>query len=171
MFCLVVALLPSRGGVFAGKFVPNKGVCLEASNVANSLLIKPFEPYFAAKLPVHGQDMDLFGLHDAQDILKEFDAMLCVGVSAFGGLWQNSPSDGNGNPVDHDANSENVDMPLAILPIGSVHGEDPPLLGAWNLVENKASDGCEVKDGAKKKSLEATVATLVGGPGEVFGGQ
>ncbi len=166
------SLLPlARGTVFASYLAPDDGIRLDAGNVANPLLIKPFEPFLATKFPVHGQNRDLFWLHDTQDFREELDAMVRMRVSAFGGLWQHPPSEGNSNPVDDDANGEDVDMSFAMFPIGAVHGKNPTFFGTRNPGKDEATDGGEAEGATKEKALEATVATLVGGSSEVLGGE
>ena len=97
--------------------------------------------------------------------------MACVGVAAFGGRGKNSPGDGDGDLFNYYADSKNVDVPFAILPVRAVHGEDPAAIRSREFGENETTDGGGAKRALEKESLEAAVTAFVGATREVFGGE
>lgn len=63
----LVRLLALAGrGMFMGQFGPDDGIGFDSHDVTNLLVIKIFEPFSSAKFAVHGQNEDLFGLHQAK---------------------------------------------------------------------------------------------------------
>ena len=56
----------TRRGMFMGKFDPDDGIGFDSNDVTNLFVIKIFEPFSSAKFPVHGQNEDLFGLHQVK---------------------------------------------------------------------------------------------------------
>lgn len=157
--------------VFAGQFAPDDDVGLDAGNVVDSPVIKPSKPVLAPEFAIHREDTDIFGIHDSEDFLKELDSLFGVGVATFGGLGKDSPGNGNGNLIHYDTDSKNIDVPLAMLPIGAVHRKNPTALGARDFRKDNATDRAEIEGAIEEESLEATVATFIGSSGEIGSGE
>lgn len=166
------AFAPLAGGtVFGSELAPDNRIGLDADHVSNALLLKPGEPFATSELTIHGEDVNVFGLHQAEHAGQDFDPVGGVGVAAFGRLREDLPGDGNGDLSRYCSYRENIDVTLAVFPVGAVHGEHPAALRARDFAQNGAADSFDVEVGLQKESLETTIATLVGGTGVISGGK
>jgi len=72
--------------MFVSRLSVDQDVLLDANDIAYALLIKPLQPFFAAKFPVHGQSMNVFDRHNFEQISGDLDPLLGVGISPLCGL-------------------------------------------------------------------------------------
>lgn len=159
----------ARGSVQARRPAVDQRVSLDAHNEADPLVIKPAQPAGTSEFPVHGQNPDLLGSHQAEHLGEHLDPLCGVGVAAFGGLRQNFPDDGDCDAVDDHANGEDVDVALSIFPVGAVHRKGPALRRSGKLPEDKSPNRRKTEGTPEEEVLESPVAALVPGTGEVFG--
>jgi len=120
------------------------------------------------KFTVHLQNLNVLGCDKFEQAFDELDSLGGVGVTAFGGLREDLPDDGNGQFVDDNSDGENVDVAFPELPIGAIHGENPALGRLWYFAENKSADIQGRQGGTEEECLESTVATFIFCSGKIL---
>ena len=159
------------GPIFGGQLPTHNSVGLDADDVSDALVIKPSKPFAASEFAVHGEHVDVLGLHQTENALENSDAVVGVGVAAFRSLRKNLPSDGNGHLPNYHSYRKNVDVALTVFPVSAIHGENPPLLGAWDSAQDQAANKFEIEGTLQEESLKAAVATFIGRTRVVCGGE
>ncbi len=120
-----------------GVLPPNNGVALDSQDVADAFVIEEFEPFPAAELTIHRQNINIFRLHDSEESIEDGDSLIRVRVASFGLLWKDFPDDGNGHFVDDYSYGEDIDVAFPILPIGAIHGESPAFERLGDFLQNE----------------------------------
>ncbi len=150
--------------MFSRWFLSDGDVVFESDDVADALVVQPFEPLLTAELTIHGQDVDLLRIHDLEKRFENRNSLPSVGVSSFGLLGKDFPDDGDGDFVDDDSNSENVDMTFPVLPIRTIHGESPTFQGFGDFPQNESTERDQGDGAVEEEILKSAVATFVLGP-------
>ena len=87
-----------------------------------------------SKSTVHGEHKDVFRFHEAEHSVEDRDSLFRVRVAAFSLLGEDFPNDRDGDFVDDHSDGENIDMALTILPVATIHGENPTAFGPRDFV-------------------------------------
>ena len=70
--------LPSRSGIF------HPEVVADADMILNGIVVEPLKPFVTDELPICNQALDAVTTKQADEPLHDIDALLAVGVPAFG---------------------------------------------------------------------------------------
>lgn len=162
---------PAGGPVKSGGPPADPRVSLDANDVGDFLVVEPAQPPTTSEFPVHGQNPNLLGIHQAQNLSQNVDALRGVGVAPLGGLRKDLPGNGDGDSIDDHPDGQDVDVSFAIFPIGPVHRQDPAPCGLVKLAQDESPDGGQRQGASEEEVLEPSVAAFIPRSGEVFGGQ
>ena len=151
----------SGDSMFSSCFFPDRDIVFYSYDVADVFVVQTFEPFLTSELTIHGQDVDLFRLHDTEKFFENGDSLPSVGVAPFGLLGKDFPGDGDGDIVDDDSDGENVDVPFPVFPIRAIHGERPAFRGLGDFSQDEFTEGDQRDRAVEEKILESAVATFV----------